>query len=47
MREKEEEISLQDYIRILLKRKWIILTVIQLQWEPTQDSRQYTMVEVN
>ena len=28
MREKEEEISLQDYIRILLKRKWTILAIV-------------------
>jgi len=28
MREIEEEISLQDYIRILLKRKWTIFTVV-------------------
>jgi len=28
MREIEEEISLQDYIRILFKRKWIIFTII-------------------
>ena len=28
MREKEEEISLQDYIRILLKRKWTIFTIV-------------------
>src|SRR5665648_178753 len=28
MREIEKKISLQDYIRVLLKRKWIIFTVI-------------------
>ena len=28
MREKEEEISLQEYIRVLLKRKWIILAIV-------------------
>jgi len=28
MRETEEEISLQDYIRVLFKRKWTIFTVI-------------------
>ena len=28
MREIEEEISLQDYIRVLFKRKWIIFTII-------------------
>ena len=28
MREREEEMSLQDYIRVLLKRKWIIFTVL-------------------
>ena len=28
MREKEEEISLQDIIRVLLKRKWIILAIV-------------------
>ena len=28
MREIEEEISLQDYIRVLFKRKWTILTIV-------------------
>ena len=28
MREIEEEISLQDYIRILLKRKWTVFTIV-------------------
>jgi len=28
MREKEEEISLQGYIRILLKRKWTVFTIV-------------------